>query len=100
MDILTLLIVIPLLTILALIFCDKQEEIRITAAIGMSIQFLLTIYLVFAYLGERNSGNNAEMLFTKSYTWFESLNISYSIGVDGISVIMTTSTYEMEIPYK
>jgi len=40
------------------------------------------------YLAERRSGNMAEMLFTYDALWFPTLNIHYSVGVDGISVAM------------
>jgi len=44
--------------------------------------------LIFMYLAERRSGNMAEMLFTYDALWFPTLNIHYSVGVDGISVAM------------
>ena len=36
----------------------------------------------------RAGGNTDEMLFTYSIPWFAPLNIAYSVGVDGISVVM------------
>ena len=36
----------------------------------------------------RSAGETAPMLFTYSIPWFKPLNIAYSIGVDGISVVM------------
>ncbi len=40
------------------------------------------------YLGERSAGNTAEMLFRADTLWYAPLHISYSVGVDGISVAM------------
>ena len=45
-------------------------------------------YLVVAYLTQRNAGATDPMLFTSSWTWYKPLNISFSLGVDGVSVAM------------
>ncbi len=92
MDILTLLVVIPFLTVVALVFSRDFKQARVISAIGMGLEFVQAIYLVFAYLGERANGNTATMVFTKSYVWFEHFNIHYDIGVDGISVVMILLT--------
>ena len=92
MDILTLLVVVPFLTVIGLMISRDNKQARLVAAVGMGIQFLQSINLLFAYLRERASGNDAEMVFTKSYVWFKQLNIHYDIGVDGISVAMILLT--------
>ena len=92
MDILTSLIIIPALTVLALLFTKGLKNVRVIAAIGMTIQLLQSIRLVFIYLAERASGNDSEMILKKSYQWFESINIQYAVGVDGISVLMILLT--------
>ena len=92
MDILTSLILIPVLTVLALLFCKELKNIRVIAAVGMTIQLLQAIRLVFIYMAERASGNDSEMILKKSYQWFESINIQYAVGVDGISVLMILLT--------
>ncbi len=89
--ILSLLVIIPILTILALMMCKGMKQVRMTAAIGMGIEMLYSIYLLFAYLAEREV-NSDEFLFMADYTWFESLNIHYLIGLDGISVVMILLT--------
>ena len=58
MDILTSLILIPVLTVLALLFTKGLKNIRVIAAVGMTIQLLQAIRLVFIYLAERSSGND------------------------------------------
>ena len=84
MDILTSLLIIPLITVIILLFTQELKKIRVIAAIGMGIQLLQTIHLVLTYISERASGNNKEMILQKSYQWFESINIEYNVGVDGI----------------
>jgi NADH-quinone oxidoreductase subunit M len=92
MDILSLLIVIPVLTLAGILACRDHKQVRLVAAVGMSIQLLQTVWLALSYLAERRAGNMAEMLFQKSYVWFPSLNITYTVGVDGISIAMLLLT--------
>ncbi|HEX2934075.1 MAG TPA: proton-conducting transporter membrane subunit, partial [Bacteroidales bacterium] len=88
MNILSLFVVIPVLTIFGILFTKDLKGTRTVSAIGMGIQLVLAAILIFSYLAERSAGNTAEMLFTADYTWFPSLNIRYAIGVDGIAVAM------------
>lgn len=92
MDILSLFVLIPVLTITAIILVRNLQHVRLVSAIGMGIQLLLSVILVFMYLWERKSGNMDEMLFIRDVVWFKSLNIHYAIGVDGISVAMIMLT--------
>jgi NADH-quinone oxidoreductase subunit M len=88
MDILTLFVVIPVLTITAILFLKDMRQVRLVSAIGMGIQLVLAAILIFMYLSARHAGNTDEMLFVKDYLWYKSLNIHYAVGVDGISVAM------------
>ena len=69
-----------------------NKQVRWTAAIGMGIQLIQAVALLFSYFAERNAGNTAEMLFSKDVVWYESLNIHYAVGVDGVSVAMILLT--------
>lgn len=91
MDILSLFVVVPLITVLVLVFAKNLKQARIIALVGMTIQFAMSINLIFAYLKER-AVNKDIMIFTKDVTWFESFNIHYAIGVDAISVVMIVLT--------
>src|SRR5665811_305467 len=92
MDFLTLFVVVPVLTIFGIVLTKNMKQTRMVSVIGMGVQLLLAVALVFMYLAERKAGNTAEMLFMHSYIWFDSLNISYTIGVDGISVALIMLT--------
>jgi NADH-quinone oxidoreductase subunit M len=92
MDILSLFVVIPLLTVIAILFARTAQQTRIISAVGMTIQLLNAVRLVVAFFGERAAGNKADFLFQQSYTWFASLNINYAIGIDGMGVVMTVLT--------
>lgn len=92
MNILTLLIIVPIITMVGILLTKNQNQTRWVVAVGMGIQLIQSINLVFTFLAERKAGNNAEVLFSKSYTWYQSLNIQFSIGVDGIAVAMILLT--------
>jgi NADH-quinone oxidoreductase subunit M len=91
MDIISLFIIVPLLTILVLVFTKGLKQSRIISMIGSIIQFGMAINLVFAYFKER-AVNDAIMVFTKDVVWYEQFNIHYNIGVDGISVALLLLT--------
>jgi NADH-quinone oxidoreductase subunit M len=88
MDILTLFVVIPVLTIVGMMFGKNDKQVKWVAAVGMFIQLVMAGVLIFMFLSERAAGNTAVMLFTKDVVWFPSLNIHYFVGVDGVSVAM------------
>ena len=88
MDILTFFIIIPVLTMIGIILCRQQKQVKWVAAIGMGFQLILSGVVIVMFLMERAAGNTAEMLFVRDVVWYESLNIRYLIGVDGISVAM------------
>ncbi|HKJ06137.1 MAG TPA: hypothetical protein VJ970_01585, partial [Flavobacteriaceae bacterium] len=91
MDILSLFIIIPTLTILALVFTKGLKQARLVSMVGSFIQLGMAINLVFAYFKERAT-NTDIMVFTKDVVWFKQLNIHYNIGVDGISVALILLT--------
>jgi NADH-quinone oxidoreductase subunit M len=91
MDILSLFIVVPVLTIVTLVFAKGLKQARIISMIGSMVQLGMAINLVFAYFKER-AVNDSIMVFTKDVVWFEEFNIHYNIGVDGISVALLLLT--------
>ncbi|MFH1004673.1 MAG: NADH-quinone oxidoreductase subunit M [Bacteroidota bacterium] len=93
MNILFLFIIIPIVTIIGIMFCNGGlKQVRWISVIGMGLQLITAIALCLLYLAERKSGNTAEILFDHSYKWFDTLNICFDIGVDGISVAMIMLT--------
>ncbi len=92
MSFLNWLVIVPLLTVLAILFTKGKNHARVISAVGMSVEFILGAILVFMYLGARKAGVTDPMLFTQDNLWFASLNIHYAIGVDGISVAMIALT--------
>ena len=88
MNFLSLFVLIPVLMMLGLWIARSMKQIRTVMVTGASALLALAAALVVLYLKERAGGNTAEMLFVDSRVWYESLNIHYAIGVDGISVVM------------
>ena len=64
------------------------KQIRAVMVTGASALLAASVALTVMYLQARSAGDTAEMLFTSSIAWYPSLNICYSVGVDGISVAM------------
>ncbi len=92
MNILSLFVLVPFLTIAGILFTKDFKGARVVSAVGMGIQLILAGVLVLLYLAARKSGVTDEMLWYADYTWFPSLNIHYTIGVDGIAVAMIALT--------
>ena len=88
MNFLNLFVIVPVLTVIAIFLTGNYRQAKIAAAIGMGIQLVLAAVLIFWYLALRKAGVMDEFLFRTSAVWFESLNITYALGVDGISVAM------------
>ncbi len=88
MNILSLFVVIPLLMLLGLWISRNLNQVRGVMVAGSSCLLLLSVWLTITFIQMRSAGETAPMLFTYSIPWFKPLNIAYSIGVDGISVVM------------
>lgn len=90
--ILTLLIILPLLTALAIVCCKGLKQVRTVAFAGAALQLVLAFVLLALYWQERAAGNQEPFLFRLGYVWFKSFNINYHVGVDGIALAMILLT--------
>ena len=90
LNILLYFVIIPVLMLLGLFLCqkDNMKQIRTVAVVGSTLLVALSVYLLVDYLALRAAGETAQMLYTDSWSWFGPLNINLAIGVDGISVAM------------
>ena len=89
---LSLLILLPLLTAIAILLLRNTNLVKWVALSGAMLQFVLAVVLLLVYNNERAAGNTAQMLFELQYNWFPAWNISFHLGVDGISVAMILLT--------
>ena len=87
---LSIFVIVPLLMLLGLWLVRNDKQVRGVMVTGATVLLALSVYLVFAFLEARETmpADQAPMLFTYSVPWFEPLHINYSLGVDGISVVM------------
>ena len=90
MTFLSLFVVIPVLMLLALWIARNDSQVRGVMVVGSVALLALSIYLVFAFLGARETmpAEQYPFLFGDAIPWFEPLNIFYRTGVDGIAVVM------------
>src|SRR5664279_863543 len=89
---LSLLIILPALTAIAVLFCAGLKQVRTVSLIGTSAQFISSLGMLIIYWKERAAGNDSQFLFEFNVSWFAPLNIRYHVGVDGISVAMILLT--------
>ena len=89
---LSLLILLPLLTAVAILLVRKLALVKWIALIGSAAQLFLAFALLIIYRNEIAAGNTPAMLFEQTYYWFPAWHINFHIGVDGISVAMILLT--------
>lgn len=90
--ILSLFILLPFLTALAILFCKGLGQVRAVAFTGSALQLVMAFALLIVSWETITGGNASQILYEFSYPWFRSLNINYHIGVDGISIVMIVLT--------
>ena len=84
--------------LLGLWLAKNLNQVRGVMVTGASCLLALSIWLTIYFVQQRAVGNTAEMLLTYSVPWFKPLNIAYSVGVDGISVVMFASMQSGSLP--
>lgn len=92
MNLLTILLLIPGITLVLLFLFRGQQVIRQIALAGGAIQFFYTCFLAYCFIQAKSQVGGDGLLFTQSFSWFEPLNICFSFGIDGISLIMILLT--------
>ena len=87
-NILTLLVVIPLLGLIPLIvFWRDARAAKQVAILTTAIEFAVSLVMLARFqIGE------AGFQLTESAPWLPSLGIRYELGVDGISVLLVVMT--------
>jgi NADH-quinone oxidoreductase subunit M len=89
MNILSLLILIPLVTALGILISKKACTIKLIALFGSILQLGFSVWLTFYYVSIRQAG---AMALQGIIPWFEPLHIYFRTGVDGISMTMILLT--------
>lgn len=88
-NIINLILFTPVVGVLILFFVRKGNHnlIKIIGLVFSTIAFIFSVYLFLKF-----DSNNPDMQFIYKLVWIESLNISYFIGVDGISLLLVVLT--------
>lgn len=80
---LSILIFLPLAGIIPLLFINSDSFSRNWTLIVTSVVALLSIQLLFGF-----DAASTQFQFREHYVWVESLNINYTVGMDGISILL------------
>lgn len=94
MNNLFILILLPLLSAIVLAFVKSASGSKWAALILSLVQLLVSIPFVCSFT------NDGSVQFEQSFTWIESLNIHFHIGLDGISlplVLLTNALFPLII---
>ena len=92
MNFLSIFVLIPVLMMLGLFLSNSRRQLLFFMTVGASLLMILSAVLTYFYFTERAAGDVATMLFTVDTVWYAPFNIHYSVGVDGISVVMLILT--------
>lgn len=86
---LTLTIFLPLIGAILLLFINSEKKnlLRYFALVVSIITFILSLGLFFGY-----RENEIGFQFVTKFPWIKSLNVSYHIGIDGISLLLILLT--------
>ncbi len=91
MDKLSLLIWVPVITMIVMTFVN-DAKVKWVGAIGAGVQLIQSVLLLFSFFAARDAGDTSEMLFTTDIVWYKYLNIHYATGVDGVSISLILLT--------
>ena len=86
------LILLPLITAVVILLTRNAQQVKVVALTGAVLQLILSFVLLYLFNAEKAAGNTAQMIFEMQYNWFPAWNISFHLGVDGISVAMILLT--------
>jgi NADH-quinone oxidoreductase subunit M len=88
-NILSYIILTPLIGALFLLFI-KRENSNLIKTLGLAFSTAAFALSVFLFL--KFDGTNGNMQLVQKISWIEGLNISYHVGVDGMSMLLVVLT--------
>jgi NADH-quinone oxidoreductase subunit M len=88
-NILSLILFSPLIGIVVLLFVNRERRNLIRwIGVGTSVAtFILSLFLYAAF-----DSSVSEMQFIEQYPWITGLDISYFVGIDGLSILLVMLT--------
>src|SRR5262245_28413068 len=92
-DLLTWLVVLPLIGAALIMFASHGgAEERANAARYIALATTIVTFAVSLILWLKFDSSSAEFQFVRDVPWLPGFNISYHVGVDGISLFMVLLT--------
>lgn len=93
---LTLLIMLPLAGGGVLLFCGKRLETCRAVALAVSLLELALVAGLLALPAGLSSGKGTWLLW-EDYAWFPALGIRYTLGLDGVSLLLILLTALLQV---
>ena len=86
---LTLVIFLPLVSgvLLLLLKQEKYATVKMFGIVSSVLTFIISLILFFTF-----DSTNAGMQFVEKAPWIQSFNISYHVGIDGMSLLLVMLT--------
>jgi len=86
---LTLLLAIPLVgaAVIVLLPRESARTIKVVGLASSGLAFVLSIWVFLAF-----DAGNGGMQFVEKYLWISSIDVSYNVGIDGISLLLVVLT--------
>ena len=84
---LSTIIFLPLLGILPILFIKEEDYSKSIALLTTTLTAFLSLFLIIGF-----DRQTALFQFAETYTWIPALNIHYTVGVDGISILLVVMT--------
>jgi NADH-quinone oxidoreductase subunit M len=91
---LSLILFVPAIAALVILFLPNGQKslIRWTALIATVIPFLLALYAWANFGSSMGSVSGLVFQFQEQYGWYDAINASYHVGLDGIALVMVLLT--------
>jgi len=91
-----LFVIIPLATTFLILIAPSQHKVKYVSLFGSFLLLVYSIYVFIKYYQISYMFDNGSICFNLSFqyrfNWFPTLNISYFVGVDGLSTLMILMT--------
>ena len=86
---LTYLLAIPIIGSILILFINKEKS-QLIKNVGLAVSLLAFVISLIIYLGFDNQ--TPDFQFVNKFNWINGLNISYHVGIDGLSMLLILLT--------
>ena len=86
---LTYLLAIPIIGSILILFINKEKS-QLIKNVGLAVSLLAFVISLIIYLGFDNQSSDFQ--FVNKFNWISGLNISYHVGIDGLSMLLILLT--------